>query len=284
MHPLTQRLEAGEIVRFAGCPFALPDEATRHFLFEQRTSGEDKYIRYLPDATRLVGAVRVSAAQEGRLVQALDQFSAAARSWLGEVLPDYARSWSAEQVTWRTEEEATRRLPTMSRSDLLHVDAFAVRPTHGARILRLFVNLHPNDPRVWATSDSFAEVLTQFGDQVGLPHGGATWTRRWGHTLLRLFRPAASAERNDYDAFMLRLHHCLKNNDDYQERAVRRLYSFQPGEAWLAFTDGICHAELRGRFALEHTFFVPPSVLALPDQSPLALLERACGRHLGAAA
>ena len=280
MDRLSERLESGEIVRFDFCPFPLPSEDTRRFLFEQRYSGaQDKYIRYFPAGHTLLGAVRTSAEQEARLAHTLDQFSAQARGWLGDLLPAYAAAWSAEQVTWRTEEEATRPLPNASRSDLLHVDAFAARPTGGARILRLFVNLHPTDPRVWATSDAFADILGRFGAQVGLPHKTDAWPRRLGRTLLSLFRPGAPAE-SDYDAFMLRLHQFLKSNDDYQERAIRRLYSFHPSEAWLAFTDGICHAELRGQFALEHTFFVPPHVLSFPDQSPLHLLENACGRPL----
>jgi hypothetical protein len=40
-------------------------------------------------------------------------------------------------------------------------------------------------------------------------------------------------------------------------------------------TDACSHAVLRGRFALEHSFFVSPSVLAVPEESPAALLARA---------
>ena len=47
--------------------------------------------------------------------------------------------------------------------------------------------------------------------------------------------------------------------------------------AWLAFTDVCSHAVLRGRYALEHSYFVAPEALALPDESPPALLARACG-------
>jgi hypothetical protein len=35
---------------------------------------------------------------------------------------------------------------------------------------------------------------------------------------------------------------------------------------------------LRGRFALEHSYFLAPRSLALPAESPPALLGRACGR------
>ena len=40
-------------------------------------------------------------------------------------------------------------------------------------------------------------------------------------------------------------------------------------------TDACSHAALRGRYALEHSYFVDPKVLALPGESPAALLEAA---------
>ena len=45
----------------------------------------------------------------------------------------------------------------------------------------------------------------------------------------------------------------------------------------MALTDTCSHAALSGRFALEHSYFIAPSVLALPAESPPALLERLCG-------
>ena len=130
---------------------------------------------------------------------------------------------------------------------------------------------------VWITSDSFATVLEKYGRKVGLPRGDAnTWVRRLRHGFLGLFQPTV-LERTEYDEFMLRLHHFLKSNDEFQEHAPRRLWHFKPGTAWLLFSDAISHAELRGQYALEHSFFVAPESLALPDESPPALLQRACG-------
>ena len=47
--------------------------------------------------------------------------------------------------------------------------------THGGgrRILRLFVNINPTDPRIWATSLTFAQVFGRYGRLVGLPGGDA---------------------------------------------------------------------------------------------------------------
>src|SRR5262249_24405286 len=84
-------------------------------------------------------------------------------------------------------------------------------------------------------------------------------------------------QRSPYDTFMLRFHDFLKANDEFQEHGPKRFWSFAPGSAWLVLTDVASHAVLRGRYALEHSYFVAPGSLALPDLSPPALLERACG-------
>ena len=91
---------------------------------------------------------------------------------------------------------------------------------------------------------------------------------------VRLFRPGRPT-RSAYDAFMLRLHDYLKANEDFQERGNKHYWKFPPGSAWLAMTDTCSHAVLRGRFALEHSYFVSPTVLVLPDEAPEALLARA---------
>ena len=162
-------------------------------------------------------------------------------------------------------------------NDLLHFDAFPSRPTRGQRILRLYANINPTDDRVWMTSDTFAKVLHQYGAKVGLPMAGPpSWVHRLGQGLVGLLQPNV-LERTEYDEFMLRLHHFLKTNDEFQERAPRLLWRFKPGTAWLLFSDTISHAELRGQHALEHSYFVAPHTLALPTESPPALLEQMCG-------
>ncbi|MCI0352417.1 MAG: Kdo hydroxylase family protein, partial [Acidobacteriales bacterium] len=147
----------------------------------------------------------------------------------------------------------------------------------GWRILRLYVNIHPTASRVWATSETFGKLFEQYGVAAGLPHAFTEgWTVRLQEGLLRLFQPAKS-NRSDYDRFMLRFHHFLKTSDHFQERAPRKLWHFAPGTAWLAFTDALSHADLRGRYALEHSFFISPDALSHPEIAPAAILQKACG-------
>jgi hypothetical protein len=245
------------------------------FLLGQRLgSRAHKNVSYDPATGRASGFRRHSPAQAERLTCLLAEFAENLTTWLAGSLPRYARGWRRDLVSYRPEEEATRRLRLTARNDLLHVDAFPSRPTEGWRILRCFANVNPTEPRVWVTSETFPTLLERYGRQVGLP---GTWTESWAARLRRrvigLFKRGAR-RRTPYDAFMLRLHDFLKRNEEFQECSRKRLWTFPPGSAWVAFTDTLSHAALRGRFALEHSFFVAPESLELPDLSPPHLLEQ----------
>jgi hypothetical protein len=235
-----------------------------------------KNISFNPAEQLAYGFAHHSQEQADRLRALLCDFSLRACLWLAKQLPGYASAWQPDRATLRPEEEATRRVRLTARNDLLHFDAFPSRPTRGHRILRLYVNTNPTDDRVWMTSETFAKVLERYHGCDGFPNTQTnTWMRRISQNLLGLFQPTV-LERTEYDDFMLRLHHFLKANDDFQERAPRKLWHFRSGTAWLLFSDAVSHAELRGQHALEHSFFVAPHTLALPDESPAALLERKC--------
>jgi hypothetical protein len=273
--PLDERLERGEVVYLPTCPFALPVGDDLHFLFRQTLGGRrHKNIGYDPHTNKASGFRWQGDEQAARLTHALANFADTAAGWLSKALPRYAGGWRRDRASFRPEEEATRHMRLHARNDLLHIDAFPSRPTGGARILRLFANVNLSEPRVWVTSETFPRLLERFGHAVGLPTGRASLARR----LLRLFDPRPP--RPLYDDFMRRLHHHLLSDEHFQEKGPRRFWSFAAGSAWLAFTDSVSHAELRGRFALEHTFFVPVDRLVDPSQAPSVLFERACGLPL----
>jgi hypothetical protein len=277
---LEERLERGDVIHFPVCPFALPQGEDQRFLLEQRlASRAHKNISYDPHTAKASGYLHQSPEQAERLRAVLAAFAESATSWLAQTLPGYAAGWQRDRVSYRPIEEATRKLRLKARNDLLHVDAFPSRPTGGYRILRLFANVNPDEPRCWVTSEPFARLLARYGKEVGLPRPAAGLSdrmRRLGRGVLGLFAPRRR-RRTAYDTFMLRFHDFLKANDDFQEHCPKRFWSFQPGSAWLVFTDTASHAVLRGRFALEHSYFVAPRSLVLPDESPAALLSRVCG-------
>jgi hypothetical protein len=278
---LEERLERGEVVYYPACPFPLPRGDDLEFLLRQRlASRAHKNVSYDPRTGKANGYLRRSSEQVERLRGLLAAFAREATAWLATALPRYAAAWRPDKVSYRPLEEATRKLRLKARNDLLHVDAFPTRPTNGWRILRCFANVNPVEPRVWVTSDPFAGLLERYGAAAGLPgEGRLDWLRRLRDGARRLFRPGRPG-RSEYDAFMLRLHDHLKGNEDFQERGPKRFWKFPPGSAWLAITDTCSHAVLRGRFALEHSYFLAPPSLALPGESPAALLAQMCGRHV----
>ncbi len=271
-----ERLERGEVLYYPTAPFALPQGDDLDFLLEQELGSlAHKNISYNPHNGKVNGFVRSSAEQVERLRDIFARFSKEATAWLTELLPNYSRGWQLDRASFRPQEEATRRLRAKARNDLLHVDAFPGRPSRGNRILRVFANINPREPRIWVTSDPFAKLLKRYGESAGLPgRNRSRWLENLGQSLLGLFRPHVG-RRSEYDLFMLRFHDYLKLNEEFQEKGPKYLHTFPPGCVWVAMTDTCSHAVLRGRYALEHSYFVSPAVLALPEESPPVLLQRA---------
>jgi hypothetical protein len=115
---------------------------------------------------------------------------------------------------------------------------------------------------------------------VGLPTREAPgWWEKVRARLLGWCR-LGGRQRSPYDTFMLRMHNYLKWNDDYQQNSDRCTWRFTPGSAWLVLTDTVPHAVLAGRYALEHSYFIAPDSLELPEESPAALLRQACGHDV----
>jgi hypothetical protein len=272
---LAERLERGEVLYYPTAPFALPAGDDLAFLLQQELGTlAHKNISYNPTTTAVAGHIRKGRDQTDRLERIFGAFSAAVTIWMTRTFPRYSQGWQLDRCSFRPQEEATRRLRLTARNDLLHVDAFPGRPSRGCRILRVFANINPHEPRVWVTSEPFARLLDRFGHATGLPVSGGGWLRQLGRGLWRLCHPK-QARRSTYDAFMLRFHDFLKANEDFQDRGPKRLWTFPPGAVWLAMTDTCSHAVLRGRYALEHSYFLSPETLFLPAESPPALLAAA---------
>jgi hypothetical protein len=226
-----------------------------------------KNIAYRPGEGRLTGFSSKYAAVTERLRGALHRYSEGARRFLFRLFPGYASS-DLDYASFRPIEEAGRPLALRSRNDLLHVDSFPSRPTRGGRILRVFSNLNDREPRRWITGrERFEALARRYARSSGiLGHTG------WRRLLLR---------RPPYDDFMLRFHHFLKENAEYQATCARIETSFPPGSGWMVYTDTVSHAVLSGRFALEQTFIVPRQSLAVPGKAPVSVLESLSGRAAG---
>jgi hypothetical protein len=272
-------LERGEVVYYPKAPFPLPEGDALAFLLRQELGTHaHKNISCDPVSGKVAGFVRQGPEQTQRLRDIFTAFSKDVTAWLTRALPRYRAAWRLDRISYRPQEEATRRLRHKARNDLLHVDAFPSRPSGGDRILRVFANINPIEPRIWVTSEPFAKLLQHYGVAAGLPgRTGPRLLERLGSGVLGLFRPGR-ARRSAYDQFMLRFHDYLKMNDQFQEHGPKRLWTFPPGSVWVAMTDTCSHAVLRGRYALEHSYFVPASALVLPEESPASLVEKMCAK------
>lgn len=278
-----RQLEEGQILFLNGIPFDLPRE-DRQVLLGLRQTGSrlHKNISYRPQQDILKGIADDGAVDDEVLHRIMRNYSQGVTQFLTRFLAPYAGRWIMDFASFRPIQEQGRDLPLHKRNDLLHVDAFPTRPTHGGRILRVFTNLNPSETRVWRTAVRFPELARQYAMDAGLGRvaGGASSPLRAVSKGLQRAARVPGADRSPYDEFMLRFHDWLKENREFQERADNARVEFPPLTTWLVFTDGVPHAALSGQYALEQTYIIPPDALVAPEQAPIRVLEQLCGRTL----
>jgi hypothetical protein len=251
-------LEDGGVVALSGLAFALgPEEGA--LLDPAISDGRSKNVSLAPAARSLSGASR----DDPRLAGLLRRFAASAARLVRAV---YAEA-TPGATSFRPVEARGREQRWKTDDRRLHVDAFPARPTRGARILRVFTNVSPDEERVWRIGEPFETVTRRFAPRLDRPsRAGAFALRALGVT---------RGLRSPYDQLMLRLHDAMKRDDAYQESVPAATVSFAPGATWLVFTDQVSHAVVSGRFVLERTLFVPVSSLRHAETSPVFALARA---------
>jgi len=275
-----ERLERGDILVLPDFPAV--SEEDRRFLTQVRQSGSAfvKNISYEPSSGRLRGFARAGTDAQ-RLREVLSGYSNRIRATAVELLAPYVSGLQTDFTSFRPIEERGRNLRGRSRNDLIHVDSFPTRPARGRRILRFFTNVHPNEPRVWVTSQTFAELAAQMASEAGLAGsaGDSRFSARLGRRATAVLRGVGltNTGRSRYDEAMLRFHDFLKDNQGFQRDCPKDRHEFPPGSTWIVFTDTVSHAVLSGQYALEQTFFVPIDLMVAPELSPLRILESTVG-------
>lgn len=281
-----EKLEGGGILFFDSPPFNLPD-ADREFLLSQKQSGfkGHKNISYRPKTDVLRGDAGETPEDSKRLQEVMRNFSSQVIDFASKFLAPYAKDWIIDFASFRSVEEQNRDLSLHKRNDLLHVDAFPSRPTHGGRILRIFTNINPSRPRVWETTEGFETLAKSFADDAGLKkfaEGAASPLNGIMKTLAPVLKTVGvkGADRSAYDKFMLRFHDYLKENNDYQQKWAKTRIEFPPGSCWLVYTDTVPHAVMSGQYAMEQTFIIPLKSMVAPQRAPIRVLEGLCGKKL----
>ena len=281
-----EQLETGNILFFPTIPFEFSEDWCA-FLAQQQASESrhHKNIAYRPAQDRLTGSTGGRPEDRAQLRVILRSYSARVVHYLANLLPEYRPHWRLDYASFRLFEEEHRVQRPRARNDLLHTDAFPTRPTNGDRILRFFTNVNLQKPRVWLTGQTFEVLAEQYASLAGLPvaalqrAGALRSLSRFGRQAAKWFRLPISM-RSSYDEFMLRFHHFLKENAEYQQSCPKARHEFPPGSCWMVFTDTVSHAVLSGQFAIEQTFIVPLAALVSPEKAPLHVLERLCGYPL----
>lgn len=275
-----RELEKGNILFFPKIPFPFPQEEI-DFLLKQRQGASKgrKNIAYKPQIDRITN---YGGEETGKaLKEVMKAYSERVSAFLGGLLSPYVKEWSLDYASFRPFQEKGRHLRLRARNDLLHVDAFPTRPLHGERILRFFTNINPNESRHWITSEPFEMLAKEFGGKgVHFPKSvGYSLRDRLERKFKMAFRKVFPL-RSPYDDFMLRMHHFLKENTQFQKHCPKNYWEFPPNCCWAVFTDQVSHAALSGQYALEQTFLVPVKALLFPEASPLRILERLSGKML----
>jgi hypothetical protein len=261
-------LEGGGILILPHVNFHLgPDEG--RFLSPRWADGRAKNISF--DGATLRGAAGVPG-DLAALSRMIARFAANAADLVSALFPRYAPYVTRARTSFRPQPAVGRAVSWRKDDSRLHVDAFPSRPNHGERILRVFSNVSPDEDRVWRVGESFEAVARTFLPRIRGPLPGA-------RAVLALLH-VTKGSRSEYDHLMLGLHDRAKADLDYQKNCGQQVLRFGPGTTWLCFSDQVMHAAVSGQHMLEQTIHVPVSALYDPQSSPLAILERLCGRAL----
>ena len=264
------RLETDGLVLLPGRPFELePDELD--LISPRWSDGRAKNISLAPD-DEIRGAAAGEAGREA-IGALMSRYRAWAQALIRDRAPRYGPWLETGRTSLRTREVAEGAASPRKDDRRLHVDAFASQPTGGKRILRVFTNVNPDgEPRVWRVGEPFEAHARRWAGRLRRPAPGEGW-------LLRQLGVTRST-RTPYDALMLGLHDAAKLDEAYQNAAEAREMSFAAGATWVAYTDAVVHAAIRGRFMLEQTFYLPLEAMAAPEAAPARVLERITGRAL----
>ena len=279
-------MEQSEVVYFSRSPVELPSTEDLELLREGLPPAlRVKNISYHPESDAIP---RFDAPPDvlRRVEDILRTHGRRVEEFLRRSTPHYVPGWTLGTTSFRSMEERGRNLKPRSSNELVHVDAGAYGATNGARILRFFVNVHPERERVWGTKGSFSALMERHGALWEAARGGKPRVvidkrpldRVYSGvvaTLAKLYPLARVIDSSPYDRAMRRIHNYMKENPEFRDsRDGYQEIRFPPMSAWMVFTDGISHSVLTGQHALVTTVLVPLENCRRPELAPYHVLAR----------
>lgn len=269
-------LEHGGVIFFPESPFKF-SKADHEFLLSQKQKDADyhKNIAYRPLEDRITGIDSSSGMDAERLRVIMADFHSQVYKFLSSFLAPYAKNWKVDFASYRPIEEKGRKMRLRARNDLLHVDSFATRPIYGDRIMRTFININPNQNRIWNTSDTFEALAHKFAHTQKAPSRLDVQPTE-PSAMKQLMRKLGLKSNGDspYDTWMLNFHNFLKENSTFQATCRKQRWEFPPNSSWIVFTDMASHAVLEGQYALEQTFIISQKDLVCPEKAPINILRK----------
>lgn len=283
-----ENLERCNVVHFADCPIELPSETDLAFLREELPAQlKLKNISYHPEANRVRG-LEGTLEEIERASGILKKHHERVNVFLTSLMPNLSCNWTVGTSSFRPVQERGRDLKPHSSNELVHFDAGAYGATNGDRIFRFFVNVNPNEDRVWATKGTFPDVYARYGEAAGispnqlskkdLTKGPFDYVRSGiikGLTAAGL-RMAHVLDSSPYDRTMRRFHNFMKDTPEFQANPDGHVeMRFKPFSAWMVLTDSVSHASLSGQFAFVTTNLIPLENCSVPEMAPLNILRQA---------
>jgi hypothetical protein len=263
-------LEEGKVLYFPHLAFKLQEDEFR-FLNPAMNAEGSRSIT-LEASGRFKGSTGDEATQAA-VAAMVGRFRANAQQLVEDLLPHYKKSLRMATTSYRPKQVETRTQTWRADDKRLHVDAFAGRPNHGERILRVFANVNQQGvPRVWRVGEPFEDMAQKFLPKLE--------KYRPLHARMQQLLRKTKKLRTEYDHLMLQLHDSMKLDEDYQKNAPQLTIPFAAGSVWVCFSDHTLHAAMAGQYMMEQTLHLQPTDQYDPQQSPLAILRRLTGRKL----
>lgn len=271
-HAVESSLETGHVLVFPQLRFGL-SQAEQRLLDTRCADPATKNISLRGPQALMRGAVG-SAEELVELRAMLIRFRDQATALAQRLFPHYIGKLQVANTSYRPVSVEGRETSWRKDDTRLHVDAFPSNPTQGARLLRIFTNVHPGtQPRIWRVGEDFQDFARTFLPRLKRPLPGSAWLLERLHI--------TKQRRTEFDHLMLGLHDGAKADMTWQRNCPQREVAFAPGTTWVMFSDQVLHAVMSGQFMMEQTFWLSPTDQLRPDTSPLCVLERMTGRRLG---
>ena len=277
---LSDDLENGKIVVFPDCPIELPSAEDLDFLRQEMPKHlASKNISFHPEAGKIIG-IKGEASVIERTQRILKEHNGRVQAFLTRMMPTLTRQWIVGTASFRPLQEKGRDLSAHASNELVHVDAGAYGATHGDGIIRFFVNVNPDEDRVWVTKGAFSELYRRYGAQAGvvghdMDEGPLDKLRTSVmNGLSAVVPPAKFLDSSPYDRAMRRFHNFMKDTPAFQSTTDgHHEFRFKPFQAWMVFTDRVSHACISGQHALVDTFVVRLGSCRLPAMAPINILK-----------